>query len=131
MWGDVGRCGEMWGDVGRCRARLAQALDDVVCTERELHVQVAVEVGVVADDDLGAGGQRLLPGDEPVGDLARLLHEVAARRLVGVRVRVRVRVRAGFGFGFGLGLGLGLGFGFGFGSGLGLGLGLGFGVGLG
>ena len=87
----------MWGDMGRNRARLAQPLDDVVCTERELHVQIAVEVGVVADDDLGAGGQRLLPGDEPVGDLARLLHQVAARRLVQVLLALAFGLRLGEG----------------------------------
>tara|TARA_B100000795_G_scaffold265665_1_gene247787 strand:- start:836 stop:1123 length:288 start_codon:yes stop_codon:yes gene_type:complete len=49
----------------------------------------------VADDDLGAGRQALLPGHEPVGDLAGLLHEVAARGLVEILLAAALGLRLG------------------------------------
>mmetsp|Transcript_63652 Transcript_63652/g.125863 ORF Transcript_63652/g.125863 Transcript_63652/m.125863 type:complete len:252 (-) Transcript_63652:1459-2214(-) len=79
---NVGRRAEE-GDAG-ARSRLAESLDAIVRAEGKLDVKVAVEVGVVADHDLSGGGQRRLPGAEPVGDLARLLHQVASRVLMHI-----------------------------------------------
>mmetsp|Transcript_11366 Transcript_11366/g.37594 ORF Transcript_11366/g.37594 Transcript_11366/m.37594 type:complete len:595 (-) Transcript_11366:363-2147(-) len=87
-----GRAQERDAGGGACGA---EPPDAVVRAERQLDVELAVEVGVVADHHLCAVGQGLLPLAEPVCDLARLLHQVAAGGLIELLVGGALRLRLG------------------------------------